>query len=151
MRIGEHSIAHNFSLSIKKYLNSEIKELTNRIKDDLKRDTESWLNLVRKALNKKLPATDKPHGRTKDRARLFPYRRTGELRNSPRVTVKSFRLKDRVRIFMSGGIASKRGDYPTDGAWMDWKEDVIFGSGRGGIPSLRDVFNELIQKRRSMI
>ena len=154
MKQGINTLSHNFYISTKKYLDKYLATVTNDLLDSAKTELSGWRHDVMDALGYKIPSWESQSGKTKDRSRLFPYKRRGNLQQTPRTTVKSFHIHDKVRIFMSGNITSPVADYTTsigDGAWVGWKDDVLFGGGRDSVPSLRDVFSSLITYRRSKI
>jgi len=154
MRIGKNTISHNFYVSAKKYLEDFTNSIVTDIENEAKDQLNGWRKDVKSALGKQIPSWENFNGRTKDRSRLFPYRRTGALQQRPVTDVEVHRQEQNTRIFLSGHITGKVSDLTNskgDGAWTGWKEDVLFKHGRGNIPSLRDIFSSIIKYRKGKI
>ena len=153
MTTSGSGLASQFYFSAKNYLNKSVRAYMDYMSEALEEEGRSWKADLDTALGDKLPAEQSAHGRIQDRSRLFPYRRTGDLKGSIDVRVSKVEREKGTRVYASATINSPKADWTStvgDGAWVGWKEDVLFGKGRGNVASLRDVFADFIKERRNV-
>lgn len=160
MKIGSQSLSQQFSLSVRKYTEETINKFQNMIWQIVSDSAESWEEQVKKALGIQLPY-DMVGKKTRPQNRPFPYMRSGELQRS--VQARFSRRKGREGTYtfaISGEIgATQKGSLharltnlaanSTDVGWEGWRDDLLFGNGRAGIPSLKSIFDSIKQNRKS--
>ena len=147
------SMSKQFYFNVNKYLDTYIERFVSDIESTLKDSIYSWKSELDSALGHDIPSSEPSHGKTNDRSRLFPYRRTGDLQSTPTATVRATKRDRGTRLYISASIDSPKSDWTSnlgDGAWTGWKEAVLFGNGRGSVPSLREVFAEFVRARRNV-
>lgn len=156
MIIGIQSVSQQLSLSLKKYTTEQIESYKDLVWKQLNDEIHGWETKVQEALSTPLPK--ELYGRrTTPRDRLFPYLRSGKLEDS--VSVHFTERKGRSGSFtfaLSGRISSPHGQMTNDGVnsdgkigWLHWRDDILSGDGRGGIRSLRLIFDDIKHFRRS--
>lgn len=156
MNIGVHSVGQQISLSLKKYTAEQIESFKQNIISSLSEQSISWEHTVKKALSVRIPEQMK-NRRTTPRNRLFPYMRTGALKDSVSTLFTQRKGREGFDTFyFSGRISSPHGTYTNEGAgsdgsvgWLGWRDDVLFGDGRGNVQSLRLLFADIKALRRS--
>jgi len=163
--VGKHTLSEQFNIISDKYLTTTRTKLKNNILKGLTKRLETWEDLVFKALSKDIRSvpgevSPKSHMATKDRVRLFPYMRYGNLRSSVKTralvkpTTSKAKLTFSIRAQITATSARRTNDAERSSdspGWMGWMDDVLFGDGRGTVPlSVREIFNEFSDMRRNL-
>ena len=115
---------------------------------------DEWRDSLQEALSKELPIGQEST-RTFPRNRLFPYMRTGILRDSVEASVTSHisHSGKSTVVSVTGQVGTDNLYRGTTGAsdagWFGWMEDVLERpNGRGNVPSLESVFGKVHNVRR---
>lgn len=153
------SASKRFRLSLEKFIDTQVDAIYLDMVKDFDTLFDNWALDVKAALSVKAPASDmKGWAPTRDRSRRFPYERNGELKDSLRFSMDTHRTKKSLMITANVGFDSphayytnegiKAPRYVAQGAWVGWADDIFTGSGRDGVKSVRDLFNEFTKIRR---
>lgn len=118
------------------------------------------LTFWKKALKEKLndPLYSNWHSLRPDPSRLFPYKNTGNLRNSIRAGIKNhITKKGNMSIVAWTEIGMPYAGYTNEGrrhrksgeevAWEGWVTDMFTGHGRADLISVSDIFEEMTYER----
>jgi len=166
IRVGKYTLSQQFSVLSTDYLKVTTAKLRDRILKGLNAKLQTWENLVVRALSKDIrsvPSEVSPnsHSATKDRSRLFPYMRSGHLRDSvkTRAMIKATTSKAKLTFSVRASINTPRAKYTNDGGrakqpsnWLGWMDDIMVGDGRGVVKqSVREIFTDFANTRRNLM
>ena len=160
MRVGTQSLSQQFSLSTRKYTTQKIQEFTNIVWGIVSDTSDGWEGELKKALGIQIPK-DMVGRKTQPQGRPFPYMRSGELQGSVQARFSRRKGREGTYTFSVTGeigttpLGSFHAKLTNAGAnsdksagWIGWKDDVLFGDGRGNVPSLRSIFENVKKYRK---
>lgn len=143
------TLGKSYRFGFDRYFETTIHSFEDKIEDIL----DYWEDSLTNKLSDEMPLYMKNKLRY-PREREFPYMNTGQLVDSVSTSVdthtsisgKSAVIEAKATIGSNHGL---RGRY--DAGWLGWREDVFSNpnsEGRGGVPSLRRIFDRANRERR---
>ena len=146
-------------INFHKQLNKVTEDYFDTLLFATRNELTEWEKTLQDALSDYLPY-NKHHKLRQPRNRDFPYLNSGKLKRSVfiftdvRKTAKTLRLDAKAGIFSDHAIFTNLGlKHPKiaqEGSWKGWMDDVLFGSGRRNVKSLRSIFDNLRELRRQL-